>query len=141
MTRFLITLLLFFGLASFAHAQAVSDAESAEFQKIITAQIDAFKSDDGQAAYSFAAPNIRMIFPSADLFMGMVKNGYPQVYRPRSYKFTGAVIDPAGRPSQKVLFIGPDGRAYTAIYTMEKQPDGSWKIAACAILREVGMDA
>jgi hypothetical protein len=141
MTRILCTLLLLLGFSTASLAQQVPDSDASEFERIITEQLKAFKADDGPRAYSFAAPNIQMIFPSPELFMGMVMKGYPQVYRPKSYKFTGAMIDPAGRPSQKVLFIGPDGKAYTALYTMEKQPDGSWKIAACTILREVGLDA
>jgi Domain of unknown function (DUF4864) len=141
MLRILMTILMWAGLATASLAEEVPAADAAEFQRIITAQIDAFKADDGATAYSFAAPSIQMIYPSSEGFMKMVQQGYPQVYRPQSYKFTGAMLDTAGRPSQKVLFVGPDGKAYSALYTMQKQPDGSWKIAACAIVREEGLDA
>lgn len=141
MSRFLITIAFFFGLVLSAQAQTVPQADVQEFERIITEQLEAFKADDGVKAYGFAAPNIQMIFPSVESFMGMVKNGYPQVHRPRSYKFLQADIDQAGRPTQRVLIIGPDGKAYVALYTMERQPDGSWKIAACAILREAALDA
>ena len=30
---------------------------------------------------------------------------------------------------------GPDGQTYEAIYTMERQPDGTWQINGCAIVR------
>jgi Domain of unknown function (DUF4864) len=141
MIRILMTLLLWASLLSASLAQDLPSADAAEFERIITSQIDAFKADDGAKAYSFAAPSIQMIYPSSESFMKMVAQGYPQVYRPRSYKFTGAQLDTAGRPIQKVLFIGPDGKAYSAVYTMQKQPDGSWKIAGCVIVREAGLDA
>jgi Domain of unknown function (DUF4864) len=141
MLRILMTLLIWIGLAGASPAQDIGKTDAAEFQRIISSQIEAFKTDDGPTAYSFAAPNVQMIFPSSESFMMMVRQGYPQVYRPQSYKFTGAMLDVAGRPSQQVLIVGPDGKAYSALYTMQKQPDGSWKIAACAIVQESGLDA
>ena len=29
---------------------------------------------------------------------------------------------------QEVLFVGPDGKPVIAVYTMQQQTDGSWKI-------------
>ena len=113
-----------------AQADTVSPGDKAEFQRIITAQITAFQADDGPAAYDFAAPIIKNIFPSPETFMAMVKQGYPQVYRPSSFKFDEASADSAGRPTQRVTIVGPDGKTYQALYTMEKQPDGSWRISA-----------
>ena len=34
----------------------------------------------------------------------------------------------SGRPIQRVTIVGPDGLNYEAIYTMERQPDGTWQI-------------
>ena len=124
-----------------AQADTVSPGDKAEFQRIITAQITAFQADDGPAAYDFAAPIIKNIFPSPETFMAMVKQGYPQVYRPSSFKFDEASADSAGRPTQRVTIVGPDGKTYQALYTMEKQPDGAWRIAGCAILEIPGVDA
>jgi hypothetical protein len=124
-----------------ASAETIGPADKTEFQRIISGQITAFKADDGPAAYDFAAPVIKNIFPSPEIFMAMVKQGYPQVYRPQSYNFAETLLDPTGRPIQNVTIIGPDGKTYTAIYTMEKQPDGTWRIAACAITQIPGVDA
>jgi hypothetical protein len=33
-----------------------------------------------------------------------------------------------------VDLIGPDGEAATALYAMEQEPDGSWRIAGCMLL-------
>ena len=124
-----------------AQADTISPSDKTEFQRIITAQITAFQADDGPAAYDFTAPIIKNIFPSPETFMAMVKQGYPQVYRPSSFKFDEASADSAGRPTQRVTIVGPDGKTYQALYTMEKQPDGAWRIAGCAILEIPGVDA
>lgn len=135
----MIVLLAFMSMAGFA--QSVSETEKTEFQRIIAAQISAFRADDGPTAYSFAAPVVRNIFPTPEIFMSMVKRGYPQVYRPQSFNFTEALIDPLGRPAQKMLVVGPDGKTYEALYSMEKQPDGTWRISGCTLLEIPGLDA
>lgn len=124
-----------------AFAQSISEAEKTEFQRIIAAQISAFRADDGPSAYSFAAPVVRNIFPTPEIFMSMVKRGYSPVYRPQSFNFTEALIDPMGRPAQKMLVVGPDGKTYEALYSMEKQPDGTWRISGCTLLEIPGLDA
>ena len=134
-----IVLLVFMSVAAFA--QSISETEKTEFQRIITAQISAFRADDGPAAYSFAAPVVRKIFPTPEIFMSMVKQGYSPVYRPQSFNFTEALIDPLGRPAQKMLVVGPDGKTYEALYSMEKQPDGTWRISGCILLEIPGLDA
>ena len=134
-----VVLLAFMSVAAFA--QSISETEKSEFQRIITAQISAFRADDGPTAYSFAAPVVRNIFPTPEIFMSMVKRGYPQVYRPQSFNFTEALIDPMGRPAQKMLVVGPDGKTYEALYSMEKQPDGTWRISGCTLLEIPGLDA
>ena len=134
-----VVLLAFMSVAAFA--QSISETEKTEFQRIIAAQISAFRADDGPTAYSFAAPVVRNIFPTPEIFMSMVKRGYPQVYRPQSFNFTEALIDPMGRPAQKMLVVGPDGKTYEALYSMEKQPDGTWRISGCTLLEVPGLDA
>ena len=134
-----VVLLAFMSVAAFA--QSISETEKTEFQRIIAAQISAFRADDGPRAYSFAAPVVRNIFPTPEIFMSMVKRGYPQVYRPQSFNFTEALIDPMGRPAQKMLVVGPDGKTYEALYSMEKQPDGTWRISGCTLLEVPGLDA
>ncbi len=134
-----VVLLAFISVAAFA--QSISETEKTEFQRIITAQISAFRADDGPTAYSFAAPVVRKIFPTPEIFMSMVKQGYSPVYRPQSFNFTEALIDPLGRPAQKMLVVGPDGKTYEALYSMEKQPDGTWRISGCTLLEIPGLDA
>ena len=66
----------------------------------------------------------------------MVRQGYQPVYRNKSFKFLGAGTDANGRTFEKVGLEGADGQHYQAMYFMEQQSDGSWKISGCVILKE-----
>ncbi len=122
-------------------AQSVSEAEAAEFQRIITSQLNAFSSDDGAAAYGFAAPNIQRLFPTPEVFMSMVQKGYPPVYRRQSYAFGRIGNEMGGQPTQHVTIIDANGKAWTALYAMQRQPDGSWKISGCSLVEAPAADA
>lgn len=130
-----------FGLALMA-GPALSDetTDASGVRAVIDAQIQAFRADDGVAAYGFAAPRLREIFPNADVFMSMVRNGYQPVYRPKSVTW-GRLKEIPGGYAQEVFVVGPDGEAYVALYALERQPDGSWRIAGCQILKSGGQSA
>jgi hypothetical protein len=134
--RLLLSLLACFMLLAMpVRAESLSTSDRQAFESIISGQIDAFRAEDGPRAYSYAAPMIKQIFPTPEVFMEMVRKGYQPVYRPKSFEFGDAEFSASGRPIQKVTIVGPDGLTYEAIYTMERQPDGSWQINGCAIVR------
>jgi hypothetical protein len=134
-------LALFVTFALPVRADSLSASDEAAFRDVITDQIAAFEADDGARAYSHAAPTLKQIFPDADRFMGMVRQGYQPVYRPKSYSFGKAGFSASGRPFQRVTIVGPDGLTYEAIYTMERQPDGTWQISGCALVRSPDISA
>jgi hypothetical protein len=122
-------------VTAIAHAgePAVGEADKARIQAVISAQLQAFQRDDGAAAFDFAAPAIQGIFQTPEMFMEMVRDAYRPVYRPRQVDFRD-VIEIEGQPVQRVMLIGPDGRAYLAHYPMQRQPDGSWRINGCYLV-------
>ena len=63
----------------------------------------------------------------------MVRRHYAPVYRPREVVFKELRQSPRG-PVQDVLLVGPDGQAVLAYYFMERQPDGSWKVAGVQLV-------
>jgi Domain of unknown function (DUF4864) len=126
-----VLLVLIFALLAGASARA-DDVATA--QDIIRAQEQAFGRDDARAAYSYAAPAIREIFPAPDIFMSMVQNGYPPVYRHKSFEF-GDSKSEGSRVAQHVHIIDANGEAWEALYTLEQQADGSYKITGCSLLK------
>ena len=124
---------------SSAYADNPSSPDT-EFQSIITQQLEAFKADDANKAYSFAAPLVHKIFPDMQTFMSMVQQGYPPVYRNKQYSFGGTSLDAAGRQYEKVEILGQDGVRYAARYYFEQQPDGSWKISGVVVALVSGSD-
>lgn len=104
-------------------------------QAIIQRQIEAFLDDDKAEAYSFASPQIRSKFPNQDIFFDMVRRGYAPVYRPGNFAF-GRSKMVGGTIVQEVLIRAPDGKDWTALYFLEKQPDGSYKINGVQMLQQ-----
>ena len=120
-------------LAVAAPRTAARADDGADFQAVISAQVDAFRRDDWTAAFGFASPGVRARFGSVEQFRQMVLGGYRPVASPRVFEYeTATVVD--GRPAQPVFVVGPDGVAYRALYFMERQPDGSWRIGGCVLL-------
>lgn len=116
--------------AAAAQEPALSDGDRAAIRDIIGKQVEAFRRDDGDAAFGLASPMIQNMFGSSDVFMDMVRQGYQPVYRPRVFDFR-EIVDLDGQPTQKVHVIGPDGRPVTAFYPMTQLPDGRWRINGC----------
>jgi hypothetical protein len=109
-----------------------SAADTAAIHAVISHQLSAFLKDDGSGAFADASPTIQKIFGNPDTFMEMVRTGYQPVYRARGVEFRDlGTVD--GRLVQQVYMEGPDGVAVIALYEMQRQPDGSWRINGCSI--------
>jgi len=75
------------------------------------------------------------MFGSVDNFMAMVRKGFMPVYRPRSVQFDRLVAGADGL-IQIVRLIGPDGEPVTALYSMELDADGNWRISGCQLVQD-----
>ena len=132
--RFLI-LLIALSCNLIAPAHAADDVAAA--QGIIRSQDRAIGRDDAATAYSFAGPPITSMYRDAGVFMYMVRHGYPPVYRHQSFEF-GETKTLGGKITQQVHIIDADGIAWEALYTLERQTDGSIKIVSCVLSKAVG---
>src|SRR5690606_25394380 len=120
--------MLFGSSAAFAGEVEIRAAQSS-----IEAQINAFLAGDDETAYSYAAPGIKRIFPTLERLMTMVKGAYQPVWTPRSFSFGRSKELSPTSIVQEVLVVGPDGRNYEAIYTLELQPDGTFRITGVSL--------
>lgn len=107
-------------------------AEWQAIEQTIGQQREALKAGDGAKALTFATPALRGQFGTADRFMRMVRDGYAPLLAARDTRFLeGAVIE--GAVIQPLRLILPDNAVLVAIYQMERQKDGRWKIAGCVL--------
>jgi hypothetical protein len=126
MARFAVFLLLLLTAAP-AEAQQVAPSDRAAITSVIRDQIAAFKVDDASRAFGYASPGIQAKFGTPEEFLNMVRTGYGQVYRAAEVTFRDITLE-QGVPVQAVEIRGMDGTGVLALYFMERQADGSWKI-------------
>jgi hypothetical protein len=118
-------------------ANDVGTADRGAIRAVIGDQMAAFKRDDADAAFGFAAPNIQDMFGTPEHFLAMVRQGYQPVYRPSDVRF-GELVRIDGGLAQLVHVVGPDGVPQLAVYLVERQPDGRWRITGCVLTAEPG---
>lgn len=123
-----------------AVAEDLSAGEVRAVRAIVEAQLDAFRKDDAPRAFSYAAAGIQQAFGSAEAFIDMVRRSYPVVYRPASVRFDPPVLV-EGEVVQPVRMTDAGGRAWLAVYPMQRQPDGGWRINGCRLGRLAGREA
>jgi len=101
-------------------------------QKVIGDQLRALKAGDGTKAMTFAAPGIRDQFGTPENFLRMVREGYAPLLEARYTQFLeGALIE--GAVIQPLRLVLPDDTVVVALYEMQRQPDGRWRIAGCVL--------
>lgn len=107
-------------------------AEWTAIREVIGGQLAALKAGDGATAFAFASPGIRAQFGTPGNFLRMVRDGYAPLLAARHTAFLdGAVID--GATIQPVRLVLPDDTVRVALYQMQRQEDGQWRIAGCVI--------
>ena len=131
-------LLVSLGLAPAAIADnhpspAVTVEDRIVIERVIREQLAAFKADDDTSAFAQASPGIQRKFGTPEAFMLMVRRNYQAVYRPLSVSFGELAVGTLG-PIQPVSIVGPNAVAFTALYLMERQADGTWKIGGCFVI-------
>jgi hypothetical protein len=128
-------LAVFFSLDTGAALPATPQMRASDWKSIkqvISAQRAAFIAGDGDKAFGYATPALRAQFGDADTFMAMVHLGYPALLTARYTEFLeGAVID--GLIIQPLRLVDADNSVRVALYTVEKQKNGAWRISGCRI--------
>jgi Domain of unknown function (DUF4864) len=132
MRRGILGLALWIGLGGAVWAAEILPADPG-IESTIEGQIEAFLADDFARAFTFASPNIKGMFGSADRFGQMVQNGYPMVWRPGEVRFL-ELRDIDGAIWQKVMIRDQAGGFHVLDYQMIPAGDG-WQINGVQILR------
>ena len=129
---------LTFAAAGFAAPAAQRDTnglpamEWKAIKRVIAEQRSALIAGEAAKAFGYASPGIRSQFGDPDTFIAMVRGAYAALISARHVEFLeGAVID--GFVVQPLRLIASDDTVRVALYTMERQDNGTWRIAACVI--------
>ena len=128
--RLLVPLAVLFLALAPARAQEAADGDAV--RQVIASQLAAFNRDDGNTAWSYAAPNIQARFQTVENFMAMVRGAYATVYRSAGADF-GALTGSGDHLVQDVVVTGQDGLSVLARYRMARQADGTWKIEGVSL--------
>lgn len=116
-----------------AAAEELNAQDAQAIRTAIQAQLDAFAEDDADRAFGLASATARSQIGSADNFLRMIKREYAPVYRHRMVIFaTPEMVD--DRALQLVRLTDSDSLVWIAVYVMQRESDGSWKIDGCRLL-------
>jgi hypothetical protein len=118
----LVSLMLAFGAA----------AQQGDIQGTISNQIEAFKADDFEQAFTYATPTLRRMFQSPQNFQRMVTTGYPMVWRPADVQYL-ELEEHGGSMWQKVQIVDEKGFTHLLLYRMQQTEEG-WRIGGVQIL-------
>jgi hypothetical protein len=107
-------------------------AEWTAIRNVIDEQLAALRRGDAERAFAFASDGIRERFGDAPTFLRMVRDGYAALLAARHVEYLqGAVI--AGATIQPLRLVMGDDTVLVALYQMQKDDAGRWRIAGCVI--------
>ena len=126
--RFALASLLLLIAATGAWAQAAStDAKAAAVP--VVKQLEAFRRDDFDTAFTFASGTIQGRFDRRNL-EAMVLRGYPEIARSTFAAVTKTELESPGLAYVTVKIRGANGQSIEALYEMVWEDD--WKINGVA---------
>lgn len=111
--------------------------KSIAIQDVIRQQIEAFKSNEISAAFDLATPEIQYQFRTSDIFFQMVIKNYAVILTHKIWKFGNLLKISNEAYVQAVNFYEKDGKVREALYILEQQPDGTWRIGGCKLIFEL----
>jgi hypothetical protein len=119
-----VVLAAWLALAGGAAAQRDADVEAAG--AVVLQQLEAFRRDDFDTAFTFASRTIHDLF-DRERFETMVRDGYPEIARSARATIDGSRRGDAGEIYLFVRVHGANGRTVEAVYELVNEA-GRWRI-------------
>lgn len=104
----------------------ISESDKATIRQLIEKQLQAFKQNDEETAFSLTSPTIQRKFTLQD-FIKTVKNKYNAIIEPRSIMFRGFTLV-NDFPALVATIMDQKGNLAQAIFVVQHQQDYSWRI-------------
>lgn len=115
-----------------AGATPLAAAEADAVRQVVVTQLQAFAEDDADSAFATATPGVREAIGNPLRFLAMVRGAYPMVYRPATVTFLKPQED-SGLVLQMVQITDDNDKSWIAMFSLEQQPDSSWRISGCTV--------
>lgn len=113
-------------------AEPVPESDAQKVRAVIETQLQAFADDDAERAFEANTPGVRDAFGSAGHFLALVRGGYPMILHPASISFMRPELR-GNAVIQLAEIVDAQGKSWLALFSVEQQPDGSWRIAGCLV--------
>lgn len=113
-------------------AEPLPENEAQSVRLIIVTQLQAFSHDDADGAFETTTPGVREAIGDARHFLAMVRGAYPMVYHPASVTFMRSEML-GGNVLQLAEIIDGQGKSWLALFSLEQQPDASWRISGLVV--------
>ncbi|MBL8518268.1 MAG: DUF4864 domain-containing protein [Betaproteobacteria bacterium] len=110
----------------------LSRADRNAIRTVITSQLKALVAEDDSAAFAMSAPDVRRQFGTAEAFGEMVREGYPALLKNQSTAFLEASVV-GDDVIQPLRIVNRDGSVVIALFSMERQANGDWRVYGCEL--------
>lgn len=126
-------------LAAVPAAGQESDRSAAqEVRLVVQLQLDAFSEDDAEKAFSLATEATQTLAGTPGKFLHVIKQQFKPIYRHRDALFSEPeIIGP--HALQVVQLTDHDNLVWIAIYQVELERDGAWKVDGCQLFETSDM--
>ncbi|MGV3741660.1 MAG: DUF4864 domain-containing protein [Burkholderiaceae bacterium] len=130
----LLVVLAFSMTAAHAIAQesTASTAQAQAITQVVRLQLAAFAEDDAEKAFSLATAETQSLAGTPTELLRVIKRRFAPVYRHRQALFSEPeIIGTHGL--QVVQLIDHENLVWIAIYQVEREADGTWKVDGCQL--------
>ena len=121
-------------------AQAPAVADEADWQRVITAQIEAFRGGDATGAFGYAAAPFKLSFPDAETFYAVILGtGYAPIAQSSNHSFGQFRLVDEALVMQIVRLVGAEDGRFDALYQLVREPDG-WRVQGVQLQKSSAID-
>lgn len=135
--RIFAMLVLFAGLAlpwgMAAAGSGISKEDRIAITSVVQLQLQALADDDADTAFALATADTRTKLGNSATFLQIIKQKFGPIYRHQRAIFSQPEVI-GGHTLQAVRLTDGDSSVWLAIYLMQREADGKWKIADCKLL-------
>lgn len=120
------------------HAE-LTDLDLLAIRGLLSAQLEAFRSGNGDVAYALSSPAIRDTFGTPQRLLDVVRRRYAPLADAQQVEFGDIVITPDGL-AQVIAVLDGAGGLHHAVYLLDRL-DGVWLTNGCLMAPPVAQAA